>query len=163
MKLKPLWKDRPLLNKYDRWRKMAEVLKLSKKAKQKLEWFIYYNTKGKVSASVTSRYFGITRKTFYKWISVFDPLNLRALEEGSRRPITTRKKQLLSSEEDRILYLRKANPEFGKMKIRRLYHRKFGQAISSWKVQLVIEKYHLQRKPKKTDRYFKKQSISKRK
>jgi len=49
------------------------------------------------------------------------------------------------------------------MKIRRLYHRKFDQSISSWKVQLVIEKYRLQRKPNKNDRYFKKQSISKRK
>jgi transposase InsO family protein len=66
-------------------------------------------------------------------------------------------------DEDRILYLRKASPEFGKMKIRRLYQRKFGQTISSWKVQLVIEKYHLQRRPKKSDRHFKKQSISKRK
>lgn len=163
MKLKPLWKDKPLLNKHDRWRKMVEVLKLSKKAKQKLEWFIYYHTKGHCSASITSRYFGITRKTFYKWLSVFDPNNLRALEEGSRRPITTRKKQLTRTDEDRILYLRKQNPEFGKMKVRRLYQRKFGQSISSWKIQLVIEKYHLQRRPNKLNRYFKKQSISKRK
>ena len=155
--------DRPLMNKYDRWRKQAELLKLSKRAKQKLEWFIYYYTKGQSSVATTARYFGITRKTFYKWFSVFDPLNLKALEEGSRRPITTRQKQLLRLEEDRILYLRKQSPEFGKMKIRRLYQRKFGQAISSWKIQLVIEKYHLQRKPKKTDRLFKKQSISKRK
>jgi IS30 family transposase len=49
------------------------------------------------------------------------------------------------------------------MKIRRLYYRKFGQFVSSWKIQLVIEKYQLQRKPKQSDRHFKKQSISKRK
>src|SRR3989344_5880429 len=163
MKLQPLWKERPLLDKYERWRKQAQALKLSKKAQGKLEWFIYYYTKGQSSASVTSRYFGTTRKTFYKWLAVFDPLNLRALEEGSRRPINTRTKQLLRAEEEKVLYLRKANPEFGKMKIRKLYLRKFGQPISSWKVQLVIEKYRLQRRPKKSDRHFKKQSISKRK
>ncbi len=81
MKLKPLWKDRPLLDKYDRWRQQAKLLYLSKKACLKLEWFIYYYTKGQSSASITSRYFGITRKTFYKWFAVFDPINLKALKK----------------------------------------------------------------------------------
>ena len=162
-KLKPLWKDRPLLNKYDRFRQQAKLLKLSRKACLKLEWFIYYYTAGKESAATTARYFGTTRKTFYKWFAVFDPGNLRALEESSRAPINTRKKQLTRTEEDNILGLRKAYPEFGKMKIRRLYQRKLNQIISSWKIQLVIEKYRLQRRPKKSDRHFKKQSISKRK
>jgi putative transposase len=156
-------KQKPLINKYDRWREQARLLKLSKKAKVKLEWFIYYYTKGNQSAARSARYFGTTRKTFYKWLSVFDPINLRALEEGSRVPINTRQKQLTRLEEDRVLHLRKDNQEFGKMKIKRLYQRVYGQPISSWKVQLVIEKYHLQRRPKKSDRHFKKQSISKRK
>ncbi len=159
----PWGKQRTLLPKHDRWRQTAQLLKLSKPVRLKLEWFIYYYTKGKRSAATTARYFGTTRKTFYKWFAVFDETNLRALEEGSRAPINTRKKQLTRVEEDRILYLRKGNPEFGKMKIRRLYQRKYVQLISSWKVQLVIEKYQLQRKPKKSDRHFKKQSISKRK
>jgi hypothetical protein len=161
--LRPLWKEHTLLNKHVRWRKLGEVLKLSKKAKHKLEWFIYYYTKGQESVGVTSRYFGTTRKTFYKWFAVFDPTNLKALEESSRAPIHTRTKQLTHTEEDRILNLRKANPEFGKMKIKKLYQRTHKQDISSWKVQLVIEKYQLQRKPQKSDRHFKKQSISKRK
>lgn len=161
--LKPLWKSQSLMDKYDRWRKMAELLKLSKRAKLKLEWFIYYYTKGHKSAATTARYFGATRKTFYKWLTVFDETNLRALEESSRAPLHTRKKELTRQEENRILALRHANPEFGKMKIRRLYHRKFKEAVSSWKIQLVIEKYHLQRRPKDSDRHFKKSSISKRK
>lgn len=159
----PWGKQHQLIDKYDRWRKQAELLKLSKKACLKLEWFIYYYTKGRESAATTARYFGTTRKTFYKWFAVFDPSNLRALEESNRAPLNTRKKQLSRTEEDKILALRKANPEFGKMKIRRLYHRIHGQVISSWKIQLVIEKYHLQRRPGKSDRHFKKQSISKRK
>ncbi len=162
-KLRPLWKDHVVLNTYDRWRKQAEVLKLSKKAKQKLEWFIYYNTKSQKSAATTSRYFGITRKTFYKWLAVFDPANLRALEEGSRTPIKKRSHVLEPYIEQRILQLRKSNPEFGKMKLRAIYLKMFKEVISSWQIQLVIEKYRLQRKPSKGSRLFKKQSISKRK
>ena len=57
--------DRPLMDKYDRWRKTAELLKLSKKAKQKLEWFIYYYNKAHKKALVTCRYFGISKTSFY--------------------------------------------------------------------------------------------------
>jgi transposase InsO family protein len=59
--------------------------------------------------------------------------------------------------------LRTANPEYGKMKIQSLYQRHYGECVSSWKVQLVIEKYRLQRRPVKGGRCFKKQGISKRK
>lgn len=151
-----------LLSKYDRWRKQAGILKLSPKAKQKLEWFIYYHTKAHRRAATTARYFGITRKTFYKWLSVFDPTNLRALEEGSRAPITRREIEITRLEEDRILKLRKANPEYGKMKISALYSIHFKQLMSSWKIQRVIEKYQLQRKPSTPSRPFKKQAQSKR-
>ncbi len=161
--LKPLWKHRPLLSKYDRWRKQAESMGLSKKAKAKVEWFIYYYTRAQENARKTARYHGITPKTFYKWFAVFDPGNLRALEESSRAPHTRRTKELKPLEESRILALRKANPEFGKMKVKRLCERKFKEKVSSWKVQLVIEKYHLQRRPSKASRAFKKQSVSKRK
>lgn len=159
-----LWQtDKPLLNKYDRWRKQGKILKLSKRAKTKLEWFIYYYSKANQKALVTCRYFGISKSVFYKWLAVFDPVNLKALEEGSRAPVETRKKQLTGTEDYNILTLRKANPEFGKMKIRQLYFNHHKVWVSSWKIQLVIEKYHLQRKPKALDRHFKKQSVSKRK
>ena len=158
-----LWQaDSPILDKYERWRRQAELLNLSKLAKQKVEWFIYYYTKASENARLTCRYFGIGKSAFYKWFSVFDPQNLRALEESSRAPIHTREKQFKPFEEDRILNLRKAHPEFGKMKIKAIYERVHHKPISSWKIQLVIEKYHLQRRPSKVDRQFKKQSISKR-
>lgn len=157
-----LWQvDRPLLNKYDRWRKQAELLKLSKKARQKLEWFIYYHTKGKESAATTIRYFGISKSVFYKWKAVFDPTNLRALEEGSKAPINRRRHEINRIQEDRILKIRKANPEYGKMKIKTIYEREHKESVASWQIQLVIEKYHLQRR--KSGRIFKKNSNSKRK
>jgi putative transposase len=160
--LLPWGKQHVLLTKYDRWRKQAELLKLSKRARQKLEWFIYYYSKGDKNASKTARYFGVTPKTYYKWLAVFDPVNLRALEEASRAPITTREHVGNLTQEDRILNLRKTNPEYGKMKLKAIYEREYKTEIASWQIQLVIEKYHLQRKPK-SDRIFKKNSISKRK
>ena len=158
-----LWQsEKPLLNKYDRWRKQAKLLTLSKKAKQKLEWFIYYYSKSNSKALVTCRYFGISKSVFYKWFSVFDETNLKALEESSRAPIHRRDIQITRLEEDNILALRKANPEFGKMKLKVLYYLHHEVNISSWKIQRVIEKYHLQRKRVKATRTFKKQSLSKR-
>jgi len=157
----PWGKQHVLLNKYERWRKQGELLKLSKKAKLKLEWFIYYYTKGEESAATTSRYFGITRKTFYKWLAVFDPANLKALEEGSRAPINRREHIVNQSQEDCILSLRQLNPEYGKMKIKAIYEREYHEPIASWQIQLIIEKYHLQRR--KSSRIFQKNSNSKRK
>lgn len=157
----PWGKQHVLLSKYDRWRKQAELLKLSKKAKQKLEWFIYYYTKGKESVATTIRYFGISKSVFYKWKAVFDPVNLKALEEGSRAPIHTREHEVNPKQEDRVLKLRKLNPEYGKMKIKAIYEREYQEPIASWQVQLVIEKYHLQRR--KSGRIFQKNSNSKRK
>ncbi len=154
--------DHPLMDKYDRWRKTAELLKLSKRAKQKLEWFIYYYSKAHEKALVTCRYFGISKTSFYKWLSVFDETNLRALEEGSRAPINRRKHVLGANIEQRILFLRKLHPEYGKMKLQALYQFHYKKYVSSWQCQLVIEKYHLQRMADKTTRAFKKQSISKR-
>jgi hypothetical protein len=62
-----MWQvDGQLMSKYDRWRKTAGILKLSKRAKQKLEWFIYYYTKANQKALVTCRYFGIGKTAFYK-------------------------------------------------------------------------------------------------
>lgn len=159
----PWGKQHELLSKYERWRTQAELLKLSKKARQKLEWFIYYFGKAGKSAATTIRYFGISKAVFYKWLSVFDPANLKALEESSRAPINKRSHEVNPHQEDRILALRKLNPEYGKMKLKAIYQREHSEQISSWQIQLIIEKYHLQRKPKPADRQFKKNSISKRK
>jgi len=158
-----LWQaEKVLLNKYDRWRKSAELLKLSKRAKQKVEWFIYYFSKANQKALVTCRYFGIGKTVFYKWLSVFDETNLRGLEEGSRAPVTRRTPVAQPLVEQRILALRKLHPEYGKMKLQHLYQFHFKEPVSSWQCQLIIEKYKLQRRADKTAKRFKKQSLSKR-
>lgn len=158
-----LWQaDQPVLPKFDRWRKQAELLGLSKRARQKLGWFIYHEEKASGNARLTCRHFGIGKTVFYKWLSAFDPSNLRALEESSRAPIHTREHVVHPAVEDRIVGLKRTNPEFGKMKVQALYQRLFSEPVSSWQVQLVIEKYRLQRKASKAPRGFRKQSISKR-
>src|SRR3989344_4159802 len=131
----PWCKQHQLLSRGDRWQKQAELLKLTKKARQKLAWFIYYHTKGRQSAAVTIRFFGISKSVFYKWLAVFDPQNLKALEEGSRAPIKRRGFMVAREEEDRILAMRKLNPEYGKMKLKAIYERENHESVSSWKIQ----------------------------
>ena len=82
-KAKPL----KLLSKYERWKKIAKLLKLSKLACQRLEWITYYETKARRDAAFTARHFGISRKTFYKWFNRFqDGRNFPGLEDQDRVP-----------------------------------------------------------------------------
>jgi DNA invertase Pin-like site-specific DNA recombinase len=69
-----------LLSKHQRWKKQAEKLKLSREAKNRLNWIIYYETKGENNVSKTVRYFGIGRSTFYKWFNRFDGINLKTFK-----------------------------------------------------------------------------------
>ncbi|MBU1159840.1 DDE-type integrase/transposase/recombinase [Patescibacteria group bacterium] len=130
-----------LLSQEERWRKQAELLKLSKQAKIRLEWIIFHKTKG--NASLTCRYFGIAPKTFYKWQKIFDNKNLRLLEDRSKSPKRTRQRQITFLEEERIVKLRKEHLRWGKMKLQRLYLNIFNENISSWKIQYTIQKHKL--------------------
>ena len=139
-----------LLNKYERWRKVASILRLSPTAKTRLEWFIYYETAAKNNASLTCRHFGIKPKTFYKWKKRFDPVNLRLLEDQDRAPKHVRSWEVTSKEEQNIIKLKKKRIRYGKEKIARLYQDEYQEKISSWKVQRVIEKHKLYYHPAKT-------------
>ena len=133
----------PLLDKYTRWQKEADLLGLSRAARLRLEWFIFYETRAEKDASLTCRHFGVSRKTFYKWFNLFDEKNLRSLEDRSRAPRQTRQKDITSLEEERIVALRKEHLRWGKMKIQRLYLNLYGEKISSWKIQYTIQKHRL--------------------
>ena len=111
-----------LLNRYDRWRKAAKILKLSKKARDRLEWFVFYHTRAKENALLTCRHFGISAKTFYKWKNRFDHLSLRSLEDQSRAPTKTRDWQITPLKQQRIIKLRKEYIRWGKGKIANLPH-----------------------------------------
>lgn len=145
-----------LLNKHERWRKQAQILKLSKSAKQRLEWFVYYETKTQYNASKTSRHFGISTKTFHKWRNIFDGKNLRLLEDRDRAPKHTRQKEITQEEESRIVELRKKHIRWGKMKLKKVYLNEYNQNISSWKIQYTIQKYKLYYHPLKNEKMQKK-------
>ena len=157
-------KEIKLLSKYERWRKVAKILKISKEAKLRLEWIIYYHEGS--SATQTSRHYGISRKTFHKWFREFNEDNLYSLyklEDKSKAPKSVRQKEITPLEEQRVIKLRLAHIRWGKMKIAKVYRDEYQEGISSWKVQKVIEDYKLYYNPQKTAKLAKKKRKNKKK
>jgi transposase-like protein len=145
------WKD-----KYTRLRGVAEKLGLTPKARQKLEWIIFYETVGKENATYTANYFGITRKTLHKWLKRFDEANLRSLEELSRAPVKRRTWEVTLRQESQIIKLRKKTKcKYGKKKLKKLYFDEYGQSISTWKIERVVRKHRLYREKEVKRAYVK--------
>ena len=134
---------RILLDRYSRWRATAKVLGLSKEAKQRLEWVIFYHEKARENGALVCRHFGLHRNTFGKWLRLFREENLRSLETRSRKPHQLRRRVASVVQDDRVVALRKAHLRWSKMKIQRLYETTYGEPISSWYIQRVIQQYHL--------------------
>jgi transposase InsO family protein len=138
----------PLLDRHVRLRNVAELLKLSRPAVQRLEWIIWYERTGE-NAAKAARHYGIAPKTFWKWRKRFKDSNLRTLEDISRVPHNRRVRTITPQEELCIVELRKAHLRYGKEKIARIYATYYGRKISAWKVQKTIQKYKLYFHPKK--------------
>jgi len=147
-------KDSFLKERWTRVRGIAEKVGLSPRAKEKLEWIIFYHTVGKKSVVTTASYFGTTRKTLHKWLKRFDEKNLRSLEEKSRAPIQRREWEVTGKEEERIVFLRKAHLKWGKKKLKRLYFRTYEERISTWRIERVIRKWNLYPDREKHKKYL---------
>lgn len=147
-------KDDPLKDKYTRLRAIAQSIGLSSKAKEKLEWVIFYHTVGKRCVKSTSSYFGTTRKTLHKWLKRFDERNLKSLEELSRAPVKKREWEVTHEEEERIVFLRRAHIKWGKKKLKRLYLKTYKEDVSTWKIERVIRKCNLYPDPEKYRKYL---------
>jgi putative transposase len=117
--------------------------RLSSSAQLKLEWIIFYHTLGNKKVTATATHFGITRKTFHKWLKRYNQKFLLGLEEVSRAPLNTRKRQISLEQRLKIRSLRKAHLKYGKMKLVSLYFALYQEKISSWKIQKVIEEDEL--------------------
>lgn len=117
--------------------------KLSPLAQLKLEWIIFYYTLGNKSAKDTANQFGVTRKTIHKWLKRYNQKFLSGLEESSRAPLSRRKRQISLEQRLRVRSLRKSHLKYGKMKLAGLYFAQYGEKISSWKIQKVIEEDEL--------------------
>ena len=129
-------------NKWELLRRLGRE-KLSPTAQLKLEWIIFYYTIGKRKALPTARHFGINPKTLHKWLNRFNETRLETLEEASRAPHRTRQREVSHLQKVRIRKLRRAHMRWGKMKLKGLYKKEYGEEISSWKIQKVIEDEHL--------------------
>lgn len=139
------FKTKPLVlqDNITRWRGIADKVNLSDKGRLRLEWIIFHETIGNHDAYLTACHFNITPKTFYKWFNRFDNGRAKKLEDGSSRPKTVRKWQVTAIEECRIMKLRKEKMHYGKMKIKTLYKKRYGEEISTWKVERVIRQHNL--------------------
>ena len=127
---------------------------LSKEARQRIKWFDYYNKYKNIS--LTCRHFGVSRKTFHKWKNRYDIHNLFTLEDGDKTPIHKRQRDITPKQELRIVKLRKKYICYSKIKLSKIYEREYQEEISSWKIQKVIEKYHLYNNRVKTARITRK-------
>lgn len=116
---------------------MAQALGLSKAARHRLEWVIWYEVHGR-NVSLTCRHFGVARKTWYHWRCRFDETNLRRLEERSRAPLHVRSPQVTSLEEHRVRELRSRYPTAGRDKLVVLYADDYGEPVRPWVVRRLI-------------------------
>src|SRR3989344_2412141 len=85
---------------------------LSKDAQKRLLWFDYYFSHNS-NTSLTCRYFGISRDTFYTWKKRFNPRYLQSLEfdPKTRRPHHIREMTTPQSVQQLIYAIRKDDPE----------------------------------------------------
>lgn len=141
------------LSRFERWRKTALLLGLSKEARRRLEWIIYYHEQGK-NASLVSRHFGIARKTFYAWLNRFDESSLGNLESRSRAPGKRRQRMYTPWQYERIVKLRRAHIRYGKMKLLMLYREQYPDdpTLTSWNIQCIIQDARIYYQPQKQAR-----------
>ena len=111
-------------------RRLAKVPVLSRMAKQRLKWMDYYQAHGE-NASLTCRYFGVSRQTFYRWKGRYDPKDLSSLEERSHRPNKVRQPTWSPELAQAVLELRELRPRWGKDKLAVLLRREDWQVSTS--------------------------------
>ena len=114
---------------------------LSKDAQKRLLWFDYYFSHN-LNASLTCRYFGISRDTFYIWKKRFNPRYLQSLEFNTktRRPRHLREMTTPQSVQRLIYLIRKEDPEKSKYEIQAELK---DEGVMVWQsaIQHVINRY----------------------
>jgi len=114
---------------------------LSKDAQKRLLWFDYYYSHN-LNASLTCRYFGISRDTFYIWKRRFNPRHLQSLEfdTKTRRPRHVREMTTPQSVQRLIYAIRKEDPEKSKYEIQAELKDE-GVMVGQSAIQHVINRY----------------------
>ncbi len=96
-------------------------VELSRKARQRLKWFDYYNSR-RHNARLTCRHFDISPQTFYRWKRRYNPRHLASLEDRSHRPRHLRRPTYSIELVEAVLKLREGYPRWGKDKLVVLLH-----------------------------------------
>jgi putative transposase len=91
-------------------------VELSKEARHRLRMIEWHEAHG-CNASLSSRHFGISRDTFYRWYRRFKQYGPGVLNGGSYRPKNVRKPTWTKELEAAVLELRQLTPGWGKDKL----------------------------------------------
>jgi transposase InsO family protein len=132
--------------------------KLTQEENKRLKWIDFYNSHNN-NVSLTCRYFGISRKTFYKWKKRYEILGIRGLKDLKTTPRRIRQPEISFEQELRIRELRKKYIRYGKEKLAVLYQQNYGEKISAWKIYRVIKKYDLYYNPVRNEKMRKKRKL----
>ena len=120
-----------------RARALGKHRELSREGKKRLAWFDHYEGHGR-NASLTCRYFGISRQTFYTWKGRYDPRRLETLEARSHRPRRVRRPTWSWELAHAVLKLREERPRWGKDKLGVLL-RQQGWVVSTSMVGRILK------------------------
>ena len=104
-------------------------VRLSKQARQRVKWFDYYHKCQNIS--LTCRYYGISRKTFYKWKRRYVKYHLPSLENNSRRPKHLRQSKIPWEQVLVVKKLRTRYPYYSKYKLSVILKRDHGINLSA--------------------------------
>jgi len=113
-------------------------VELTKKARQRLKWFDYYQARGN-NARLTCRHFDISPQTFYRWKRRYNPRHLESLDDRSHRPRHLRQPTYSTELVKAALRLREEYPRWGKDKLVVLL-RERGFSCSASTVGRIIRK-----------------------
>jgi len=160
------FRRKPIVQKdrYEAWREVAGLLDFKIHERLRVEWMVFYYTVGKENATLTSQHFGISRKTFHKWLKRFkdSKYNVQSLADQSKAPRHKGNWEVTLIQEERIRRLRNRYPYYGKKKPKALCEKEYPE-IPTWKIERVIRRYKLYRDKKKEGKIARKRARARQK
>jgi putative transposase len=111
---------------------------LSRTARARLEMLDWHERHGR-NVARTSRHFGYSRPTVYRWLGRYDRLRLETLEDRPSRPLRRRRPTWTLGELAAVRRVRLAYPRWGKDKLRVLLRRE-GLVLSVSMVGRILER-----------------------
>jgi len=110
-----------IINRTIRGTSQLREVELSKKARQRLKWLDYYESRSH-NTRLACRHFDISPQTFYRWKRRYTPRHLESLEDRSHRPRHVRQPTYSTELVEAVLRLREEYPRWGKEKLAVLLH-----------------------------------------